>query len=84
MAGKLGKFQMTGFSYWKGLTSENHLGAIYQLAPQKASSLMVQLQICQAKVVFVRVNYRSLKCLISVNLQNVMDKKFLLQISHKK
>lgn len=43
MAGKLGKFQMTGFSYWKGLTSENHLGAIYQLAPQKASSLMVQL-----------------------------------------
>ena len=43
MAGKLGKFQMTGFSYWKGLTSENHLGSIYQLAPQKASSLMVQL-----------------------------------------
>lgn len=43
MAGKLGKFQMTSFSYWKGLTSENHLGAIYQLAPQKASSLMVQL-----------------------------------------
>lgn len=25
------------------LTKENHLGALYQLAPQKASSLMVQL-----------------------------------------
>lgn len=43
MAGKLGKFQMVGFSHWKGLTKENHLGALYQLAPQKASSLMVQL-----------------------------------------
>lgn len=43
MAGKLGKFQMVGFQYWKGLTKENHLGSIFQLAPQKATNLMVQL-----------------------------------------
>lgn len=43
MAGKLGKFQMVGFQHWKGLTKENHLGAIFQLAPQKATNLMVQL-----------------------------------------
>lgn len=43
MAGKLGKFQMVGFSHWKGLTKENHLGSIFQLAPQKATNLMVQL-----------------------------------------
>nr|DAT47161.1 MAG TPA: hypothetical protein [Crassvirales sp.] len=33
MAGKLGKFQMVGFQHWKGLTKENHLGSIFQLAP---------------------------------------------------
>ena len=43
MAGKLGKFQMVGFSHWKGLTKSNHLGSIFQTAPQKASNLMVQL-----------------------------------------
>lgn len=43
MAGKLKKFQMVGVQSWKGLTLENHLGAIFQLAPQKASNLMVQL-----------------------------------------
>lgn len=43
MAGKLGKFQMVGFQTWKGLTKENHLGSIFQLAPQKATNLMVQL-----------------------------------------
>lgn len=43
MAGKLNKFQMVGFSHWKGLTKENHLGSIFQLAPQKATTLMVQL-----------------------------------------
>lgn len=43
MAGKLNKFQMLGFQSWKGLTSDNHLGSIFQLAPQKASNLMVQL-----------------------------------------
>lgn len=39
----LGKFQTREFSYWKGLTLDNHLGAIFQRAPQKASNLMVQL-----------------------------------------
>lgn len=43
MAGKLHKFQMVGFSHWKGLTKDNHLGQIFQLAPQKATNLMVQL-----------------------------------------
>ena len=43
MAGKLSKFQMIGFQHWKGLTTENHLGAIFQRAPQKATNLMVQL-----------------------------------------
>ena len=40
---KLGKFQIQGFSHWKGLTLENHLGAIFQTTPQKASNLMVKL-----------------------------------------
>ena len=43
MAGKLGKFQSVTFSHWKGLTKENHLGTIFQLRPQKATDLMVQL-----------------------------------------
>lgn len=43
MAGKLGKFQSVGFTSWKGLTADNHLASIFQLAPQKATNLMVQL-----------------------------------------
>lgn len=43
MAGALKKFQMVGFQHWKGLTRENHLGSVYQLHPQKATNLMVQL-----------------------------------------
>lgn len=43
MAGMLKRFQMVGFQHWKGLTKENHLGSIFQLAPQKATQLMVQL-----------------------------------------
>lgn len=43
MAGKLGRFQKQTFSHWKGLTKINHLGSIFQIAPQKATSLMVQL-----------------------------------------
>lgn len=43
MAGKLGRFQTVGFQSWKGLTKSNHLGAIFQEQPQKASDLMVQL-----------------------------------------
>jgi len=41
--GKLGKYQMVGFQHWKGLTKENHLGSVFQIAPNKASNLMVQL-----------------------------------------
>lgn len=41
--GKLGKFQMKNFTSWKGLTKKNHLGSIFQLQPQKATNLMVQL-----------------------------------------
>lgn len=43
MAGQLKKFQMLGFTGWKGLTKRNHLSAIGQEFPQKASNLMVQL-----------------------------------------
>ena len=43
MSGKLNRFQTQTFQGWKGLNSENHLGAIFKLAPQKATNLMVQL-----------------------------------------
>ena len=44
MAGKLGKFQMMGFQGWRGsVTKDNHISAIYQSMPQKASQLMVRL-----------------------------------------
>ena len=39
----LGKFQTREFSYWKGLTRENHLGAIFAKSQQKATNLMVKL-----------------------------------------
>lgn len=39
----LGRFQTEEFTYWKGMTKDNHLGAIYGLSPQKASNLVVQL-----------------------------------------
>lgn len=43
MAGRLNRFQSVTFSHWKGLTKNNHLGSIFQLQPQQATSLMVQL-----------------------------------------
>lgn len=43
MAGKLGKFQKQSFSHWMGTTKQNHLGSIFQMQPQKATNLMVQL-----------------------------------------
>lgn len=43
MAGQLGRFQMKSFDGWKGLTKLNHLSSIFQLAPQKASNMMVML-----------------------------------------
>jgi hypothetical protein len=39
----LGKYQMLGFTSWKGLTKENHIGAIFQSSPQKATNMMIQL-----------------------------------------
>lgn len=43
MPGQLKRFQMVGFQSWQGLTKENHLGQIFQLAPQQGTNLMVQL-----------------------------------------
>ncbi len=43
MAGKLGKFQMQTFNHWMGTSKLNHLGAIFQMQPQKATNMMVQL-----------------------------------------
>lgn len=43
MAGKLGRFQKQTFNHWKGTTKANHLGGIFQMQPQKATDLMVQL-----------------------------------------
>ena len=43
MANLLGKFQTREFTSWKGLTRDNHLGAIFGAAPQKASNLMIQM-----------------------------------------
>lgn len=43
MSNPLNRFETVTFTHWKGLTKENHLGSIWQLAPQKASNIMVQL-----------------------------------------
>lgn len=40
---KISPFQMTEAQSWSGLTTENHLGAIYQASPQKASKLMTRI-----------------------------------------
>lgn len=40
---KLGRFQMKGFTGWKGLTKANHLSAIGGSSPQKYSDKMVEL-----------------------------------------
>ncbi len=40
----LGKFQMRNFTSWQSeISKKNHLGSMFLQAPQKASSLMVQL-----------------------------------------
>lgn len=41
--GKLSKFQMVGFTSWQGISSDNHISAIGQLGPQKATNMMVNL-----------------------------------------
>ena len=43
MAGKLNKFQTRRFVGWKGLTKDNHIGALFNKAPQMASEMMIQL-----------------------------------------
>lgn len=44
MAGRLGKFQHQTFTGWYSkVTKANHLGNIFQLQPQKATNMMVQL-----------------------------------------
>lgn len=43
MSGKLGKFQTQSFNHWKGTTRDNHIGAIFQASPQKATNIMVKL-----------------------------------------
>jgi hypothetical protein len=40
---KISPFQMTEAQSWSGLTTKNHLGAIYQQAPQMASKLMTRI-----------------------------------------
>lgn len=43
MSGKLSKFQTREFTSWMGMSKKNHMGGIFQAAPQKASNLMVKL-----------------------------------------
>lgn len=43
ITGKLGKFQMTDATAWKGLSKNNHLASVFGAQPQKASNLMVQI-----------------------------------------
>ena len=40
---KISPFQMTEAQAWAGLTTKNHLGAIYQSKPQMASKLMTRI-----------------------------------------
>jgi hypothetical protein len=43
MAANLGKFQVYTPQSWHGLTTKNHLGAIYAQSPQKASNIVTKL-----------------------------------------
>ena len=40
---QLNLYQSQTFTHWKGLTKNNHLGAIFAKEPQKATTLMVEL-----------------------------------------
>lgn len=40
---KISQFQMTEAQAWTGLTTKNHLGAVYQTQPQAASKLMTRI-----------------------------------------
>lgn len=41
---RLSPLQMTDATTWKGLTTENHLGAIWQAAPNKVSDMIMKVQ----------------------------------------
>lgn len=41
---RISPLQMTDATTWKGLTTENHLGAIWQQAPQKVSDMIMNVQ----------------------------------------
>ena len=40
---QISPFQMTEAQAWTGLTTKNHMGAIYQANPQSASKLMTRI-----------------------------------------
>lgn len=44
MAQKLSPLQMTDATSWKGLTTENHVGALWSTAPQKVSDMIMTVQ----------------------------------------
>jgi len=44
MSHLLSPLQMTDSTTWKGLTTENHLGAIWAAAPQKVSDMIMRVQ----------------------------------------
>lgn len=41
---KISKLQMTDATSWKGLTTENHLGALWAQEPQKVNNLITMIQ----------------------------------------
>lgn len=41
---QISPLQMVDATSWKGLTTENHLGAIFNLQPQKASNIVAKIQ----------------------------------------
>lgn len=41
---RISPLQMTDATTWKGLTTENHVGAIWQQAPQKVSDMIMNVQ----------------------------------------
>lgn len=43
MATQLGRYQTLNFMGWKGTTKDNHIGAIFQKSPQKATNFMIEL-----------------------------------------
>ena len=40
---QLGRYQSVTFNGWTGTTGDNHIGAIFQAAPQKASNAVIEL-----------------------------------------